>query len=249
MLYSVQPISTIFTVMPLTEHSYRSNSLDTYRGIAVGLMILFHFLWNLREFGLLSFDIDGPIWQGFRSIIVFMFVSALGCSSYLAVSQNHARQRFLKNQLKLGIAALFISCGTYLLLPSQWVFFGILQFLFIAGWLLRPIASSPVLTATAGLALVALSFYNNLDAITAHRWFIAAFNAPANTIDFINPLPWIGVAMIGPFLGYIKLHRLILPTNTLTSGLSWMGKNALVIYLLHQLILFPVAALISLTVR
>lgn len=212
-------------------------------------MILFHFLWNLREFGLLSFDIENPIWLGFRSIIVFMFVSALGCSSYLAVSQNHARQRFLKNQLKLGIAALCISCGTYLLLPSQWVFFGILQFLFITGWLLRPIASYPVITASAGLAIIALSLYNNVDAITAHRWFITTFNAPANTIDFINPLPWVGVAMIGPFFGYVKLHKLMLPTNALTSGLSWMGKNALAIYLLHQLILFPFVALMSFALR
>ncbi|MBJ7550663.1 heparan-alpha-glucosaminide N-acetyltransferase [Marinomonas ostreistagni] len=228
--------------------SNRSNILDAYRGTAVLLMIAFHFLWDLREFSALSFDVNNPLWQGFRSIILFMFTSALGCASFLAVSHNHSTYRFIKNQVKLALAALILSIGTLTATPSQWIFFGILHFLFVAGWLIRPAASYPILLACAGVSLIAISAFFHIDAITAHRWFINTFNAPANTLDFINPVPWLGVAMIGPIFGYLNLHRIKLPSNTLSYSLCWLGRNALLVYLLHQLILFPTAALISLLV-
>ena len=126
-------------------------------GTAVLLMIAFHLLWDLREFSVLSFDVNNSLWQGFRSIILFMFTSALGCASFLAVSHNHSTYRFIKNQVKLALAALILSIGTLTAAPSQWIFFGILHFLFVAGWLIRPAASYPILLACAGVSLIAIS--------------------------------------------------------------------------------------------
>lgn len=217
----------------------RFNLLDSYRGLAVVLMILFHFCWNLRDFGFIEFDHRSAFWMNFRSLIVFMFVSAVGWSSYLARQSKQPLKRFSKNQAKVAFAALLISLGTYIVLPEQWVFFGILHFIFAAGWIVRPLSVRPFISCTLGLGLIAFSMFYNINAMTAHSWFIHTFSAPSATLDFVNPLPWLGVVLVGPIFGYLKLHTVILPQNTAVNVLTFLGRHALLAYLLHQLILYP----------
>ncbi|SBS26524.1 hypothetical protein MAQ5080_00542 [Marinomonas aquimarina] len=217
----------------------RFQCLDGYRGLAVVLMIVFHLCWNLRDFGFIEFDDRSAFWVNFRALIVFLFVSAVGWSSYVAHKLGHSFHSFAKNQAKLAFAAALISLGTYLALPEQWVFFGILHFIFAAGWIVRPLSGHPLISAVIGLSLITLNQLLNIDSGTSHRWFIHTFSAPSATLDYINPLPWLGVALIGPIFGYLSLHTLPLPAAITTSVLTFLGRHALLAYLSHQLILFP----------
>ena len=223
----------------MSSSQARFNVLDSYRGLAVVLMILFHFCWDLRDIGFVTFDDRSDFWINFRALIVFMFVTAVGWSSYLATHNHQPLRRFIKNQTKVALGAALISLGTYLALPEQWVFFGILHFIFTAGFIVRPLAGRPVISCIVGLLLIATSYFYHIDALTSHRWFIHTFSAPDATLDFINPLPWLGAVLIGPIFGYLRLHYVKLPQNISVKALTFLGRHALLAYLLHQLILYP----------
>lgn len=217
----------------------RYNLLDNYRGLAVILMVIFHLCWNLKDFGFVHFDAYSDFWVNFRALIVFMFASAVGWSSYLAVLNHQPIARFLKNQCKVAFAASLITVGTYLALPDQWVFFGILHFIFLAGFIVRPISAHPCTSCLLGLSLIAISFLFNISSISTHKWFIQAFSVPSTTLDFVNPILWLGVVLIGPIFGYMNLHKMHIPQSQLTKLFSFLGKHALLAYLSHQLILYP----------
>lgn len=226
--------------MPLPQSQVRFNFLDSYRGLAVVLMVLFHFCWDLRDFGFVEFDDRSAFWVNFRSLIVFMFVSAVGWSSYLATQHKQPLRRFAQNQARVFFGALLISIGTFIALPEQWVFFGILHFIFAAGWIVRPLSVHPFISAILGIALISINALYGIDSITSHRWFIHTFSAPSATLDYVNPLPWLGIVLIGPIFGYLGLHSVILPHSIGVKVLTFLGRHALLAYLLHQLILYPV---------
>lgn len=220
----------------------RSSLLDTYRGLGVLLMIIFHFCWDLGNFGFIEFSLANPFWNHFRDIIVTIFVSAVGWSAYLAVQRHHAIILW-KRDLKLLLAIVLISLGTYLAFPNNWIYFGILHFLFLVTYLVRPMAKWPIISAIVGGIIIVI--YNTSDWLSfpnALPLIIHTLHLPTKTLDIAFPFPWIGVALVGPLLGYLKIHQCPIPKHAITSLLAWMGRHALPIYLLHQLILFALVA-------
>lgn len=222
----------------------RSSFLDAYRGLAVILMIVFHLCWDLRDFGFVEFSPFDDFWVRFRYIIVFLFLSAVGWSSYLAVQHQQSNKRFCFNQAKVGMAALIISLGSWLAVPNQWIYLGILQFICIAGFFVRPLSSYPFISFALGIILLAVNGYFGITPAVSHQWFVDNFSAPSDTLDYINPIPWLGIVLIGPIFGYFQLHKLKLPEWKTCKFLSIVGKNALIIYLAHQMVLYPSIAFV-----
>lgn len=221
----------------------RSLFLDAYRGLAVALMIVFHFCWDLRNFNFLEFSIYDPFWVYFRSLILTLFLTAVGWSSYLTLQANKANA-FWHRDIKLFIAAAAISLATYLAAPNQWIYFGILHFIFVASLVTRPLLRWPLCSALIGASIVAiykttdwLLFPNAFGFITEH-----IITLPFRTLDIVFPFPWIGVVLIGPLLGYLGWHKLHIGQGLAVKILAFMGRHALPIYLVHQLILFSAVA-------
>lgn len=220
----------------------RSSFLDAYRGFAVLLMMIFHFCWDLGNFGYIEFSLADPFWIDFRRVIVTLFLTAVGWSAYLS-NRHHLRFVIWKRDIKVLLAAALISLGTYLALPNHWIFFGILHFIFLATFLVRPLSRRPILSALIGSAILAiysetswLHFPNALPTIVHY------LNLPHQTLDILFPLPWIGVVLIGPLFGYLNWHKCTIPNHLLVQILTFMGRFALPIYLVHQLILFSLVA-------
>ncbi|MCB5161317.1 heparan-alpha-glucosaminide N-acetyltransferase [Marinomonas algarum] len=224
----------------------RSAFLDVYRGVAVLLMMIFHFCWDLREFGFLSFAVHDPFWVYFRRAILLLFLSAIGWSAYLSILKTTTRKTpplHWQRDGKLFASAAIISVVTYFAMPNQWIYFGILHFIFIASILTRPLVRWPLLSALCGAGII--SIYQN----TGWLHFPQAFSLitqyiplPNRTLDIVFPFPWIGVVLIGPLLGYLGWQYVTLPQSILTRLLAFMGRHALPFYLLHQLILFSLVA-------
>ncbi|WP_394178658.1 heparan-alpha-glucosaminide N-acetyltransferase [Marinomonas posidonica] len=221
----------------------RSLFLDAYRGCAVALMIVFHFCWDLRNFDFLQFSIHDPFWVYFRSLILTLFLTAVGWSGYLT-RQSQQPNTFWRRDLKLFIAAAAISLATYLAAPTQWIYFGILHFILLASLLTRPLLRWPILSALLGALILYtyhftdwLLFPNAFDFIQQHF-----FALPTRTLDIVFPFPWIGVVLIGPLLGYLGWHTFSIGENIAVKILAFMGQYALPIYLLHQVILFSAVA-------
>ncbi len=220
----------------------RSDFLDAYRGLAVLLMMVFHFCWDLRHFGFLEYSIYDPFWLYFRSLILTLFLTAVGWSSYLTFKKDNYWS-FWKRDIKLFIAASAISLVTYLAAPDQWIYFGILHFIFIASLLARPFVKWPI--ASAMIGAIILLIYHTTHYLTFPNAFgtITSFLAlPQRTLDIVFPFPWIGVVLLGPLFGYLNLHKCQTPKIIITRILALLGRYALPIYLVHQVFLFALVA-------
>ena len=224
------------------EPTKRSAFLDVYRGSAVLLMMIFHFCWDLRNFGFMEFSIYDPFWVYFRSVILTLFLTAIGWSTYLAYTKT-SKPSFFKRDIKLFISAAAISLATYLAAPNQWIYFGILHFIFIASLITRPFAKWPIASALAGAIIVIIYHSTNwLHFPNAFSTITSYVALPQRTLDIVFPFPWIGVVLIGPILGYLNWHKCPTPNTLAIQILAFMGRYALPIYLTHQVILFALVA-------
>ena len=211
---------------------------DSTRGVAILLMVVFHFCYDLRYFGLVDWNVpNGPGWWQFRYVILTLFIGTAGVSFGLAHSvQGYRWKSFLRRQLLLGASALAITLGSLFMFPLAWIYFGILHFLFLAGFLCLPLVGRPNTSLVLGLAILVLYAQGLLSPV----WPFAYIEGylPRYTEDFVPLAPWLGVCYLGLAAGHYgqfirsKFGDPGLPLLTLA------GRHSLAIYLLHQPLLF-----------
>jgi len=218
----------------------RDTALDLMRGIAIIMMIAFHFIYDLNSFGFSDIPLYTH-WAGiaWRCLIVFLFLSAVGISLVIAHSKGIKFKKFLKRLLYLGIAALFVSAGTYVMFPDGWVYFGILHLI----WFSTIIAISFVNLPKTSLLIAALILIGaifdqpNLSFIS----YLLEPYLPLGSVDYYPLFPWLSFVFIGIYLGHNPYYQKIFIFR-----LNWLeviGKHALIIYLTHQIVLFSVVSL------
>ena len=218
----------------------RDSALDLMRGIAIIMMIAFHFIYDLNSFGFSDIPLFTH-WAGiaWRCLIVFLFLSAVGISLVIAHGKGIKFKKFFKRLLYLGIAALFVSAGTYVMFPDGWVYFGILHLI----WFSTIIAISFVNLPKTALLIAALILIGaifdqpNLSFIS----YLLEPYLPLGSVDYYPLFPWLSFVFIGIYLGHNPYYQKIFIFR-----LNWLeviGKHALIIYLTHQLVLFSVVSL------
>jgi len=218
----------------------RDSALDLMRGIAIIMMIAFHFIYDLNSFGFSDIPLFTH-WAGiaWRCLIVFLFLSAVGISLVIAHGKGIKFKKFFKRLLYLGIAALFVSAGTYVMFPDGWVYFGILHLI----WFSTIIAISFVNLPKTALLIAALILIGaifdqpNLSFIS----YLLEPYLPFGSVDYYPLFPWLSFVFIGIYLGHNPYYQKIFIFR-----LNWLeviGKHALIIYLTHQIVLFSVVSL------
>ncbi len=218
----------------------RDSALDLMRGIAIIMMIAFHFIYDLNSFGFA----DVPLftnWAGtaWRCLIVFLFLSAVGISLVIAHSKSLELRKFLKRLIYLGIAALMVSAGTYIIFPDAWVYFGILHLIWFSSVIAIAFVNLPKTSLVIAIFILIGSIFDQ-----PNLGFISNFfepYLPLGTVDYYPLFPWLSFVFIGIYLGHYPLYQ-----KALTFRVNWlevMGKHALIIYLTHQIILFGIVSL------
>lgn len=217
--------------------------IDIFRGIAILLMIIFHFVFDLAYFYNWPLDYLQGFWyyQGKTAAILFMLLS--GISSTLS---RHPCRRGLT---VLG-AGLLITAVTYYYDAGIYIRFGILHLLglsmLLAPWLVKRPAW---LLMLAGSCLVGLGSWAARQQ-AAYSWLLPLGLRPAgfSSLDYYPLLPWLGVILYGMAAGRLLYpHRQpLLPAvagSWPASTLSWLGRQSLLIYLVHQPLLLVCLAL------
>lgn len=224
--------------------------IDVLRGIALTAMIIYHASWNLDAFGFTQLGVlSSPGWIAFARAIAGSFLVLTGISLVLADAAGHGTQAKLKRIGKIALAAALVSIATYFVFPDAFVYFGILHHIALAGlltWPLMRLHWLVILTTAIGIVFVnqtvAVEFADT-------RWLawvgISQLVPPTN--DYVPVFPWFAVVLAG-----VLAARLILKTPTLQNQLAahpswsspfiWMGRHSLLIYLIHQPILFGLAS-------
>ena len=219
--------------------------LDFIRGIAIVMMIIFHISFDLNNFHFISIDIynhHSRSWFYFHILILTIFILSVGISLVLANQHKINVQKVLKRFYTLSLASVAISIASYITFPNSWIYFGVIHFITIASILLLPFIKFPKLSLIIGICIIILFNINIINMHWLFQYSASFLHLPHYTEDLVSFTPWLGVALIGIFLGAKKLFIFTLKENIFTTKIAFLGKHSLVIYILHQPIFFGLIA-------
>ncbi|CAN1526784.1 COG3503 Predicted membrane protein [Rhabdaerophilaceae bacterium] len=220
----------------------RLGVIDLARGVAVLAMIVYHFGWDLSFLGLIENEFRQQVtWVWFGRAIAASFLVLVGFSLVLAHERGVVAGVFLRRLARVSCAALLVSLGTYLIFPQKFVFFGILHAIAVSSVLAWPFLSVP--TVWIGLAVILIAVASQVieSSLLNAPWFVwlgLSSEIPA-TLDFVPIFPWFAFVLVGIGLArVIDLKKSSRPRIQIKTAvlLVWMGRNSLVIYLVHQLV-------------
>ncbi|CQR72885.1 Acyltransferase family protein [Sporomusa ovata DSM 2662] len=223
--------------MPQTA---RITELDCLRGIALLLMISFHIVFDLACFYNWPLDYLNGFWyyQGKAAAILFMLVSGIS---------NTLSRWPIRRGLTVFGTGMLITIVTYFFNPAMYIQFGILHLLgfgmLTAPWLAK---QSALLLTLAGTTLLIMS--NWTDSLTpTTTWLLPLGITPTGfaSLDYYPLLPWLGVVLYGMAAGKLlyPARQPLWPsaaTCVPIHTLSWLGRQSLLIYLVHQPVILVV---------
>ncbi len=229
--------------------------LDLFRGAAIGLMILFHFCYDLNFYGFIHQDFARDLfWRAFRWLIVWIFLLSVGISLVLVHGRGIRWSSVGRRLLLLGTAAAGVSLVTRILFPDSWVYFGILHFILLASLAALPFVGRPLLSLVVGLAVLLGWSLGWISMEPLFPLLAPRLGLPAFTRDLVPFVPWFGVVLLGVAFASAGGHRAPVLAAVGISGratgvLAFMGRHALAIYLLHLPLLFGAVMLLHLALH
>jgi len=239
-------------VYSLKTKKKRIEIIDALRGLAVTLMVIHHALYNVWAF------LGGPPWLYRNPVFNFLQIIFIG----LFVAISGVSSRFSRGNVERGAIVIVIAVIiSYITVRMEMpIIFGILHLLGLLMmfygitrkfWDNLPRKVAPfiyiILIAASALARQFLSpTSDNLiirDILSVLGWRQPGFVS----FDYQPILPWIFVFLFGTWVGeYIRENKF--PTwfyEAKAPFFPLVGRNALLIYVAHQPILFGITMLIA----
>ena len=222
------------------------------RGFAILLMFIYHFSWDLTYFRFADFGIfSDPLWIWFARFIAGLILLVVGMGQAISfensLKNGFRAKTFFKRLVIIASSAAAVSIGTYLIDPATYVYFGVLHHITLATILLTLAlylpTSSLLILAVASFA--APQFFTHEIFSAEWLWWLGLTPVTPATIDYVPLLPWFGVSLIGAIMAremrdLPSLTRILAwqPTHALGHLVYFAGRHSLVLYMVHQPILF-----------
>ncbi len=240
-----------------TEFKTRFWEIDSLRGIAITLMIISNLFTVLDYFNVYNVNFSSGFFFFFSRTIAVTFLLLVGISLTLSYSKikDWSKKKLAIKYIKRGFT--IFSWGLAITLVS-WVFirealirFGVLHLIGLSIILAIPFIRKKYFNLVLGAIFILVGLYiKNLVVNTS--WLIWLGLSPSNVIsvDYFPIFPWFGVILIGIFLGNILYEnysrQFTLPDlSKKLQVLTFLGRNSLVIYLLHQPIIISILYLLG----
>lgn len=222
-------------------------AIDALRGFALIAMATYHFSWDLEYFGYLD---PGTVGTGAFKIYARMIASSFLFLAGLGLVLGHypvfKPRSFAIRFAKIAAAALVITIATWFAFPDGFIFFGILHAIAAASVIgLLFLRLPAILTLLVAAAAFAAPFYLRSPVFdTPALWWVGLSETLPRSNDYVPLLPW-----LAPFLTGIAFARIALSFGWFeklrTDGsarwksiLTAAGRHSLIIYLVHQPLLF-----------
>jgi uncharacterized membrane protein len=219
--------------------------IDFLRGLAILLMVAYHFGYDLTELAgirrALGIDFDllsGPF-KVAVAVFAGVFVVLCGVSSTLTRSN-------VRRGLKLLAVALLVTAASYVFNPDEVIFFGILHCLgtciLLYGATLEkagPIACLAAAAAVFGLSLAVPLALKNVPIRSDWLLPFGIISDTFSSFDYFPLLPWLGVFLVGSAAGkaLYASRRSLIPKGLPVWLVSAAGRHSLWIYVIHQPVL------------
>jgi len=234
--------------------------IDTLRGIAVILMICFHFLYDLNYFHYVSVDLHNNFFLVYVYFTATLFLLLVGISATLRYS--HLQKTFTKDKIKYNFffRGLFIFClgllitfVSWLYIPEGFIIFGVLHCIGISIIFAYPFIHYIIQPFVLGFLFIVFGIFLKTLRFD-FPWLLWLGFTPYNfyTVDYFPLLPWFGVVLIGVSIGNILyengFRKFFLKDKThlvIIKIVTFFGRHSLIIYFLHQIIFIGMFTLLS----
>ena len=240
----------------------RYRLLDSVRGAAIILMILYHAIWDLSNI----MGVELP-WLTSKLDLVLQRTVSL---TFLAVSGFcfGLARRHLRRAITVLLGGVIVAAATYFVMSSAPAIFGVLVLIGSAMLIMIPLRLLLVkINPYVGLAasILLYIFTENVASGVFGGWSIEIklptflyrnlFTAylgfpPINfaSLDYFPLIPWIFIYIAGFFIFCIFSRRdlFFILESPAIPPLEWLGRHALLIYLLHQPIIFAIITALNL---
>jgi len=226
----------------------RIAAIDAARGVALGGMVVYHLIWDFAHFGLIAPTAPfAPATRILSHSVASAFLALVGVSLALAHPDGLRRAAFLKRLALVVGAAALVTAASYAIDPAEPILFGILHCIAVASLIAALFVAAPAWAALAlGMVMIAAPLVYSSPAFNppALVWLGLGTVSPY-TLDWRPLLPWAGVVLIGLGLTQAAAPRLAgwrwsawRPMGWPGRATAFAGRHSLVIYLVHQPILF-----------
>lgn len=219
--------------------------VDAIRGLAVALMVIYHFCFDLNLYGLTAFRFnDAPFWLDLRGGIVGLFLGVMGVSLHLATRHGLHRYRYLRRLASIAACAGLVTVASIQIFPQSYIYFGVLHFVLVASVLALPFRYLDWSNLGIGLTIVVLGVVVRLPFLDhpALHW-VGMMTYKPITEDYVPLVPWFGVVLLGLWLGRWVYGYHKIPVRTLPRFLdpfAAIGRHSLLVYMLHQPVLLGI---------
>lgn len=237
----------------------RYPKLDIVRGLCLISMMLYHAVWDL----VYIYECN---WAWYRSVGAFVWQQSI-CWTFILMAGfcvPLSSQPIRRGAIVFGGGAL-ITAVTLILMPGQRIVFGVLTLLgssmIIVGIfdkiLRKMMTKIPAIFGMIGSFLLFAFTYSvndrfvgffglkfvDLPAALYRNYFTTFFGFPKGgffSTDYFSIVPWIFLFLTGYFAHFVVMKAGA--SDFLKKGnckiLSWVGRNSLLIYMLHQPVIY-----------
>lgn len=226
----------------MTERK-RIDIIDALRGLSIILMVLHHFLFDLVEFmDAPAWLFSNPVFDSLQYVFAGLFIFISGVSSQFSRSN-------IKRGIKVFAIAVIFTVVTSLPFINMPIRFGILHLLGFCMifygltrkvWDRIPRIAAPLIYAA--LFVGTLLAVRLIEIEASYLWMFGWFQTGFFSADYFPIFPWLFLFLLGTWAGsYIVQNKLpkwfyekripVFPA---------VGKKSLLIYILHQPVLFGV---------
>ncbi|MFW6065061.1 MAG: DUF1624 domain-containing protein [Candidatus Natronoplasma sp.] len=234
------------------EKDDRLWEIDFLRAIAVIMMISFHAGFNLYYFGDYGIDIDRTGWWMLGRSTAVIFIILVGVSltlSYSKTKKEKSRKelhlKYIFRGAKIFSWGILITVVTYVFIGDAFIIFGILHLIGTGIIIAYPLVRYRYIPLILGFISIIFGLYiSEIYVNFEYLLWIGLRPQGFTTVDYFPIFPWIGVLLVGIFLGNTlypdrerKLKIPELSDSSMVRKFCFLGRNSLKIYLLHQPIL------------
>ena len=230
--------------------------IDALRGVAIVMMVTYHLMWDFWAYHIIpDIDLFSGFWKYFQRTTAALFLTLVGVSLAVVTLRRLAKSvdgklpflPYLLRGLKIFGWGLVISLVTWAS-GIGYIHFGVLHLIGFSS-----VAAYPFLRKRwTNLALWAVFFvagYFLLEPRFNFPWLLWLGLTPQDYYpnDYFPVIPYFGVVLLGIFVGNSLYRadgrRFPLPDIghwPPLAGLQWLGRHSLVIYVIHQPLLFGI---------
>ncbi|MBN1170153.1 DUF1624 domain-containing protein [Candidatus Micrarchaeota archaeon] len=210
----------------------RIGEVDAIRGIAIILMIVYHFFFDLDYLGIADIPLQDIGWVLFQRVTASLFLVLAGISIVLSEKRHHSYPRHAKRAFFLGMIALLITAATWIFPHEGFIKFGIIHMIALSTLIAPLFLRFGWLNAVLGIMIIAAGMQVHYTDI-GYLFWLGPITTDYFALDHYPLVPWFGLILIGTYIGQKIEFK-----NRKRGWLETIGKNSLLVYLLHQPVIY-----------